>query len=114
MPPRWCAHALAPIHKEAKSATIGHSRKAAEALTAHAARAEYDRSGGVGIPVAGSLNPGSFSSAPRMPTLGEYDLRSSTRSAFVSGAASLQCRARFGARSDCGSRTGLIRAVARA
>src|ERR1700730_5111164 len=85
MPPRWCAHALAPIHKEAKSATIGHSRKAAEALTAHAARAEYDRSGGVGISVAGSLNPGSFSSAPRMPTLGEDDLRSSTRSASFPG-----------------------------
>src|ERR1700730_300087 len=85
MPPRWCAHALAPIHKEAKSATIGHSRKAAEALTAHAARAEYDRSGGVGISVAGSLNPGSFSSAPRMPTLGEDDLRSSTRSGSFPG-----------------------------
>jgi hypothetical protein len=35
--------------------------------------------------VAGSLNPGSFSSAPRMPTLGEDDLRSSTRSASFPG-----------------------------
>jgi len=51
----------------------------------NAARAEYDRSGGIGISVAGSLNPGSFSSAPRMPTLGEDDLRSPTRSASFPG-----------------------------
>jgi hypothetical protein len=36
--------------------------------------------------IAGSLNPGSFSQAPRMPTLGEDDLRSSTRSASFPGA----------------------------
>jgi hypothetical protein len=62
--------------------TIGRLGKATEALEQHnAARAEYDRSGGVGISVARSLNPGSFSQAPRMPTLGEDELRSSTRSA---------------------------------
>jgi hypothetical protein len=35
--------------------------------------------------VAGSLNPGSFSPATRIPTLGEDDLRSSTRSASFPG-----------------------------